>query len=90
MFQQADRFDPSCQPTWDVRAFQPLVQTLDDEASAHALTRERFHTTLSPGPLAHFPAGAVAGAYYHSYHQSLAEAPWTALVGASIWPPPPR
>lgn len=33
IFQQADMFDPSYQPTWDVTAFQPLVQTLIDEAS---------------------------------------------------------
>jgi len=33
IFQQADMFDPSYQPTWDVSAFQPLVQTLVDEAS---------------------------------------------------------
>jgi hypothetical protein len=33
IFQQADMFDPSYQPTWDVSAFQPLVQALVDEAS---------------------------------------------------------
>ena len=33
IFQQADMFDPSYQPTWDVSAFKPLVQTLVDEAS---------------------------------------------------------
>jgi hypothetical protein len=33
LFQQADMFDPSYQPTWDVSAFQPLVQALVDEAS---------------------------------------------------------
>lgn len=33
VFQQADMFDPSYQPTWDVSAFQPLVQALVDEAS---------------------------------------------------------
>lgn len=35
IFQQADMFDPSYQPTWDVSAFQPLVQTLVDEASGY-------------------------------------------------------
>jgi hypothetical protein len=35
LFQQADMFDPSYQPTWDVSAFQPLVQTLVDEASEY-------------------------------------------------------
>ena len=35
LFQQADMFDPSYQPTWDVSAFQPLVQTLIDEASMY-------------------------------------------------------
>lgn len=35
IFQQADMFDPSYQPTWDVSAFQPLVQTLIDEASGY-------------------------------------------------------
>ena len=33
-FQQADMFDPSYQPTWDVSAFRPLVQELVDEASS--------------------------------------------------------
>lgn len=33
LFQQADMFDPSYQPTWDVSAFQPLVQALVREAS---------------------------------------------------------
>lgn len=33
LFQQADMFDPSYQPTWDVSAFQPLVQALVHEAS---------------------------------------------------------
>ena len=33
IFQQADMFDPSYQPTWDVSAFVPLVQVLVDEAS---------------------------------------------------------
>lgn len=33
LFQQADMFDPSYQPTWDVSAFEPLVQVLVDEAS---------------------------------------------------------
>ena len=33
LFQQADMFDPSYQPTWDIGAFRPLVQTLVDEAS---------------------------------------------------------
>ena len=35
LFQQADMFDPSYQPTWDVSAFRPLVQTLVDEASTY-------------------------------------------------------
>lgn len=35
IFQQADMFDPSYQPTWDVSAFQPLVQALVDEASTY-------------------------------------------------------
>jgi hypothetical protein len=35
IFQQADMFDPSYQPSWDVSAFQPLVQTLVDEASGY-------------------------------------------------------
>lgn len=33
LFQQADMFDPSYQPTWDVGAFRPLVQALVNEAS---------------------------------------------------------
>ncbi|RYU14788.1 metallophosphoesterase family protein [Nocardioides iriomotensis] len=33
IFQQADMFDPSYQPAWDVSAFRPLVQKLIDEAS---------------------------------------------------------
>lgn len=33
LFQQADMFDPSYQPTWDVSAFQPLVQALVHEAA---------------------------------------------------------
>lgn len=33
LFQQADMFDPSYQPTWDISAFRPLVQTLVDEAA---------------------------------------------------------
>ncbi len=33
LFQQADMFDPSYQPTWDISAFRPLVQALVDEAS---------------------------------------------------------
>ena len=35
LFQQADMFDPSYLPTWDVSAFQPLVQALVDEASTY-------------------------------------------------------
>jgi hypothetical protein len=35
LFQQADMFDPSYQPSWDVSAFQPLVQALVDEASTY-------------------------------------------------------
>ncbi|MEO5662900.1 MAG: metallophosphoesterase [Nocardioides sp.] len=35
IFQQADMFDPSYQPTWDLSAFQPLVQSLVDEASTY-------------------------------------------------------
>ena len=35
IFQQADMFDPSYQPTWDVSAFKPLVQALVDEASTY-------------------------------------------------------
>lgn len=35
IFQQADMFDPSYQSTWDVSAFQPLVQALVDEASGY-------------------------------------------------------
>ena len=35
IFQQADMFDPSYEPTWDVSAFRPLVQTLIDEASGY-------------------------------------------------------
>ena len=35
VFQQADMFDPSYQPTWDLSAFRPLVQTLVDEASTY-------------------------------------------------------
>ena len=35
IFQQADMFDPSYQPTWDISAFRPLVQTLIDEASGY-------------------------------------------------------
>lgn len=35
LFQQADMFDPSYQPTWDVSAFRPLVQALVDEASTY-------------------------------------------------------
>ena len=35
IFQQADMFDPSYQPTWDVSAFKPLVQALVDEASGY-------------------------------------------------------
>lgn len=34
IFQQADMFDPSYEPTWDVSAFRPLVQTLVEEASS--------------------------------------------------------
>ena len=34
IFQQADMFDPSYQPSWDVSAFRPLVQALVDESSA--------------------------------------------------------
>ena len=33
LFQQADMFDPSYQPTWDVSAFAPLVQVLVDQAA---------------------------------------------------------
>ena len=40
LFQQADMFDPSYQPTWDVSAFRPLVQALVDERFAFdGLTR---------------------------------------------------
>jgi calcineurin-like phosphoesterase family protein len=35
LFQQADVFDPSYEPTWDVSAFRPLVQQLVDEASSY-------------------------------------------------------
>ena len=35
LFQQADMFDPSYQPGWDISAFRPLVQTLVDEASTY-------------------------------------------------------
>lgn len=35
VFLQADMFDPSYEPTWDVSAFAPLVQALVDEASAY-------------------------------------------------------
>lgn len=35
IFQQADMFDPSYQPTWDVSAFRPLVQALIDQASTY-------------------------------------------------------
>jgi hypothetical protein len=34
LFQQADMFDPSYQPGWDITAFRPLVQTLIDESAA--------------------------------------------------------
>ena len=33
LFQQADMFDPSYDPSWDVSAFVPLVRALTDEAS---------------------------------------------------------
>ena len=35
IFQQADMFDPSYQPTWDVSAFVPLVQALVEESSTY-------------------------------------------------------
>ena len=35
LLQQADMFDPSYQPTWDVSAFRPLVQALVTEASTY-------------------------------------------------------
>lgn len=35
IFQQADMFDPSYQPTWELGAFEPLVQALVDEASTY-------------------------------------------------------
>lgn len=35
IFQQADMFDPSYQPTWDISAFGPLVQALVDEAATY-------------------------------------------------------
>jgi len=34
VFQQADMFDPSYEPTWDVSAFDPLVQALVDESAS--------------------------------------------------------
>ena len=36
IFQQADMFDPSYRSTWDVSAFQPLVQALIDQSSSFA------------------------------------------------------
>ena len=35
VFLQADMFDPSYQPTWEVSAFAPLVQALTDGASSY-------------------------------------------------------
>lgn len=35
LFQQADMFDPTYQPTWDVSAFEPLVRALVHEASTY-------------------------------------------------------